>query len=116
MSSIDSPSESSAWHNDVVSLCKMLDMTDHSFANILCILSAALESGHSLPPNTTAPPPYQLDNALTQLDGEIFNLRHIVNPEYCAFAASQMLSAVIREDLFKLVKYVFLQTSFHGRC
>lgn len=105
MSSIDSPTENSVWHNDVVSLCKMLDMTDHSFANILCILSAALDSGHSLPPNTTAPPPYQLDHALTQLDNDIFNLRHIVNSEYCAFAACQMLSAVIREDLFKLVRY-----------
>jgi hypothetical protein len=108
MSSIDTPSESVVWHHDVVSLCKMLDMTDHSFANILCILSAALESGHSLPPNTKAPPPYQLDHALTQLNDDIFNLRHIVNPEYCAFAASQMLSAVIREDLFKLVRYVLL--------
>ncbi|KAE9372829.1 hypothetical protein N431DRAFT_288456, partial [Stipitochalara longipes BDJ] len=107
-SSIDSPSENSVWHDDVVSLCKMLDMTDYSFANILCILSAALDSGHSLPPNTTAPPSYQLDHALTQLDGDIFNLEHIVNPEYCAFAASQMLSAVIREDLVMLVSDVRL--------
>jgi hypothetical protein len=115
MSSIDTPSESSVWHDDVVSLCKMLDMTDHSFANILCILSAALESGQSLPPNTTAPPPYQLDHALTQLDHDIFNLKHIVNPEYCAFAASQMLSAVTREDLSKLVRYCLMVIFFFFR-
>jgi hypothetical protein len=105
MSIIDSPDDHSVWHHDVVSLCKMLDMSDHSFANILCILSAALESGNSLPPNTTAPPPYQLDHALTELDQDIFNLKYISHPEYCAFAAVQMLSAVIREDLYKLVKY-----------
>ena len=86
----------------------MLDMTDYSFANILCILSAALDSGQSLPPTTTAPPSYQLDHALTQLNDDIFNLKHIVNPEYCAFAASQMLSAVIREDLVQLVRYVLM--------
>ena len=90
----------------------MLDMTDYSFANILCILSAALDSGNSLPPNTTAPPSYELDHALTQLNDDIFNLKHIVNPEYCAFAASQMLSAVIREDLVKLVRYFFGGLSF----
>jgi hypothetical protein len=86
----------------------MLDMSDHSFANILCILSAALDSGHSLPPNTNAPPSYQLDHALMALDEDIFNLRYIGHPQYCAFAAAQMLSAVIREDLGVLVRYVLI--------
>jgi hypothetical protein len=103
MTTLSSPSDST-WHHDIVTLCKMLDMSDHSFANILYILSAALDSGHSLPPNTTAPPPYQLDHALMELDEDIFNLRYIEHPEYCAFAATQMLSAVIREDLMLLVR------------
>jgi hypothetical protein len=105
MSVSDSHDDTSPWHHDVVTLCKMLDMTDHSFANILCILSAALTDGHSLPPNTRAPPPYQLDHHLTQLDKDIFDLKHISHPEYCAFAAAQMLSAIIMEDLHKLVRY-----------
>jgi hypothetical protein len=108
MSTIDPPEDHSVWYRDVVSLCKMLDMSDHSFANILCILSAALESGNALPPNTTSPPPYRLDHALTQLDEDIFNLKYISHPEYCAFATIQMLSAVIREDLSKIVRSVGL--------
>jgi len=103
MTPLSSP-DNSTWHHDIVTFCKMLDMSDHSFANILCILSAALDSGHSLPPNTTAPPPYQLDHALMELDEDIFNLKYIEHPEYCAFAAAQMLSAVIREDLMLLVR------------
>jgi hypothetical protein len=99
-----STDDTGAWNHDVTSLLKMLDMTDHSFANILCILSASISNGHSLPPNTTAPPPYELDRALVELDKDIFNLRFMGKKEYCAFAAAQMLSAVIREDLAVLVK------------
>jgi hypothetical protein len=82
------------------------------------MLSSSITNGQPLPPYLHAPPAYQLNRKLEQVDPEILSLRHIAEPGYAAFAVMSISTHCIQMDIERLLRKVRglvgeLDFSFH---
>lgn len=119
-----SPSErkaqqsSAQWFQDFRRVIASARVTSHEITSLLSLLSSSISNGQPLPPYLHAPPGYQLNRTLEDVDPEILSLRHIAEPGYAAFAVMTICTRCIHMDIERLLESVKklvgeLDFSFH---
>ncbi|KAH7041382.1 uncharacterized protein B0I36DRAFT_282294 [Microdochium trichocladiopsis] len=89
---------------------RLLAESHQSQDDIICtlvMLSNALDSGHSLPPNLPSPQPYALTRMLEEMRDsqgnrkglELLDAKHMTDSGYAEFAVLQVCSTLICDDL-----------------
>lgn len=93
------------WLHDFGALINQVSPTAHQITSILSMLSASVSQGTALPPHieTMLPKPYMLSRRLEQLDRGILDAKHVEELGYSAYAVMQVASALIVDDLERLV-------------
>ncbi|KAK3313703.1 hypothetical protein B0H66DRAFT_358322 [Apodospora peruviana] len=119
-------SNNRAWLNAVAEVFASLSPTHHNVLSTLTLLSNSLLSGQSLPPFLPLPRPYELtrrlmnishnvtgscdqdreDEPLLSGDKGILDPRHMEQPGYAEFAALQVCTALMCDDLDAVMKAV----------
>ncbi|KAF4637953.1 hypothetical protein G7Y89_g102 [Cudoniella acicularis] len=100
------PAARRAWIDDLALLVDKIGPTSHSVTSILSLLSASVKTGTALPPYMQLPEPYNLTKRLQALDKGILDARHVEEPGYSAYAVMQVASAMMMDDLKRLVDSV----------
>lgn len=99
-----SAAEHTAWSNDFRRLVADHHSTSNQITSILSLLSSCLTNGQALPPYLELPQKYAFARRLESIDKNILSVRHIVEPEYSAFAVLQICGTCVTSDVEKLVK------------
>lgn len=95
-----------AWLNDLSKLLDGLAPTSHGVTSTLSLLSGSVIQGTALPPYIQLPGSQSLNRMLEGLDSGILDSKHVEEPGYSAFAVLQVASALVRDDLDRLVSLV----------
>jgi hypothetical protein len=99
------PKQASAqWLEDFRRVIKDVNVTSHEITTLLSLLSSSIQNGQSLPPYLKLPQQYQLSRKMQIVDSDIFNLRHVAEPGYAAFAVMTISTRCISMDIEKLLK------------
>lgn len=101
-----SAAEHTAWSNDFRRLVADHHSTSNQTTSILSLLSSCLTNGQALPPYLELPQKYAFARRLESIDKNILSVRHIVEPEYSAFAVLQICGTCVTSDVEKLVNHV----------
>lgn len=96
--------EHTTWSNDFRRLVSDCHSTSNQITSILSLLSSCLSNGQALPPYLELPQPFAFARRLESIDKNILSVRHIVEPEYSAFAVLQLCGSCVTADLEKLVR------------
>lgn len=96
--------EHTAWSNDFRRLVSDCHGTSNQITSILSLLSSCLTNGQALPPYLELPQPFAFVRRLESIDKNILSVRHIVEPEYSAFAVLQICGSCVTADVEKLVR------------
>ena len=91
------------WLKDFTRLISSINVTSEETTSTLVLLSASITNGNALPPYVKAPEPYKLSATLEAIDPDILSISHIAEPGYAAFAVMQIASALINDDIEKLI-------------
>lgn len=97
---------SAGWLKDFTRLISSISVTSEETTSTLVLLSASITNGNALPPYMKAPAPYKLSATLEAIDPDILSTSHIAEPGYAAFAVMQIASAMINDDMEKLISNV----------
>lgn len=104
--------EHTAWSHDFRRLATDHHATSNQITSILALLSSCLSNGQALPPYLELPQPFAFTRRLESIDKSILSVRHIVEPEYSAFAVIQICGGCVTADVEKLVRWVLLISFF----
>lgn len=96
--------EHTVWSNDFRRLVTDSHHTSNQITSVLSLLSSCLSNGQALPPYLELPQPYAFVRRIEAIDKNILSVRHIVEPEYSAFAVLQICGGCVTADIEKLVK------------
>lgn len=96
--------EHTAWSHDFRRLATDHHATSNQITSILALLSSCLSNGQALPPYLELPQPFAFTRRLESIDKNILSVRHIVEPEYSAFAVIQICGGCVTADVEKLVR------------
>lgn len=84
-------------------LLSKLTVNSNKITSLLSLMSSSLANAQPLPPYLDIPEPFQFVKLIESVDKDILSIRHLVEPEYSAFAVLQIVSQRINNDLAKLV-------------
>lgn len=99
-----SAAEHTKWSNDFRRLVTDAHTTSNQITSVLSLLSSCLSNGQALPPYLELPQPYAFVRRMEAVDKHILSVRHIVEPEYSAFAVLNICGGSVTADIEKLVK------------
>lgn len=95
----DSQSSSSSWLDNFKQIVSSLELTSRDVSATLSLVATAISRGHPLPPFLTAPEPVNLHTLIRESDRYILSSDNVCEPGYAAFAAIQVASALLADDL-----------------
>lgn len=96
--------EHTVWSRDFRRLAMDSHGTSNQMISVLSLLSSCLSNGQALPPYLELPQPYAFVRRIESIDKHILSVRHIVEPEYSAFAVLQICGSCVTADIENLVK------------
>lgn len=99
-----SAAEHTVWSNDFRRMVADAHVTSNQVTSVLSLLSSCLTNGQALPPYLELPQPYAFVQRMEAVDKNILSVRHIVEPEYSAFAVLQICGGSVTADIEKLVR------------
>lgn len=96
--------EQEPWIRHLARLTKLTDFNAQTVSSVLCLLSAAVTNGLSLPPNLTPPQPFPLARQLRAANANLFHIKNMEDPAFSAFTSLEVLSSMVSSSLKNLVK------------
>lgn len=99
----DMDDDNKDWIDDFSRLIGILNPTSQHMTSTLTLLSGAVAQASPLPPYLKVPDPYMLSARLEELDQNILNVSHVLEPGYSAFAVMQIASSLVRDDMSDLI-------------
>ena len=95
------------WKHNLARRFRAADFTSHSVTTLLSLIASCIMNGQPLPPFLEAPKPYYLAHQLQQIDPELLSSSYALkNPEYSAFAVTEVSATMMAESLRKLLGLV----------
>lgn len=85
-------------------LITSINATSNHITLLLSVISSSLSNAAPLPPYMEMPQPFGMARKLQEIDGDLLSVRHIAEPEYSAFAVTQVVSQCINSDVVRLVE------------
>ncbi|KAK4634032.1 hypothetical protein CLAFUW4_01177 [Fulvia fulva] len=99
-------SAESQWSQDFRKLLSSINATSHGLTHLLALLSSSMIHARPLPPYLEVPQHGKYIKTLEAIDVDILSVRHIVEPEYSAFAVTSICAQCINDDIVKITKHV----------
>ena len=103
-STLKTTAASVAWKHNLGKRFRSADFTSHSVTTLLSLIASCIMNGQPLPPFLQGPRPYHLAHQLQQTDPELLDWNNALkNPEYSAFAVTEVSATMIAESLRRLL-------------
>ncbi|GIC90374.1 FUSC family protein [Aspergillus udagawae] len=97
------PGYSELWSGNFEQLVIALESTSHEISSLLMALSSAIRSKTPLPFCSKAPKIRLLSEIIADPEGRLLSTQHVCEPPYSAFAALEVIMALITDDASQLL-------------